>query len=190
VRLLGRSKRARLGEAVRASCRPLLHEMGFRHPRRHDRDRWSGSRLDIFLRWRDVDFDEVRIEWRTANRPSFFIRARSSKYERDADGRPTEYRRQTNPTACSSICRLCGGACAHFGPWQSVNRAMETANRGLVELNQYFLYGTVGPHILACTEHRIGPGLETPGLSEWWRRFGDPALDPESDVALPGREAT
>lgn len=185
MRLLGRSKRVRLGEAVRASCRSMLYQMGFRNPRKHDRDRWGGSRLDIFIRWRDVDFDEVRIEWRTANRPSFFIRTVSSKFERDEEGRPTEIRRQTYASACASICWWCGGACSHFGPWQSVRRAVETANRGLVELNNYFLTGIVGPHILVGSERRIGPGLETPGLSEWWRRFGDPALDPESDVVPP-----
>jgi hypothetical protein len=181
--LFGKSKRVRLGEAVRASCRPLLYEMGFRNPRKHDRDRWSGTRLDIFLRWRGPDYDEVRIEWRTLNRPSFFIHGMSSKFERDSEGRPTEFRRLTYPGACSSVCRLCGNACVHFGPLQSVRRAVETANRGLQELNEYFLDGTVGPHISTYTEVRVGPGISPPGLSDWSRRFGDPALDPESDVA-------
>ena len=174
-----------MGEAVRASCRPLLKQMGFRNPRKHDQDRWSGSRLDTFLRWRGVDFDEVRIEWRTANRPSFFIHAVSSKFERDDDNRPTAIRRQSYVSACAWICRWCGGMCLHFGPWQSVSRSVEMANRSLMELDEYFLHGIVGAHLSIGSEVRIGPGLETRGVSDWWRRFGDPALDPESDVATP-----
>lgn len=183
--LFGKSKRVRMGEAVRATCRPLLYEMGFRNPRKHDRERWSGSRLDIFLRWRGVDYDEIEIRWRSANRPAFFIHAVSSKFQRDREGEPTSVRIQTNLSACVSICRLCGGACAYFGPWQSVRRAVQTATRGLTELNDYFLKGTIGPHLSMGAERRIGPGLATPGLSEWWRRFGDPKLDPESDVTPP-----
>jgi len=56
-------------------------------------------------------------------------------------------------------------------------------NRGLLELNDYFLRGTVGPHILATDEIRLERGVPVRGMSDWGRRFGDPALDPESDLS-------
>lgn len=86
MRLFGKSKRVRMGEAFRATCRPLLYELGFRNPRRRDPDRWHGSRLDFFLRWRGVDYDEVRIDWWTVNRLRFEIQLMASTYERDAEG--------------------------------------------------------------------------------------------------------
>jgi hypothetical protein len=108
MRLFGKSKRVRMGEAYRATCRPLLYELGFRNPRRHDRDRWNGSRLDVFLRWRGVDYDEVRIYWWTLNRPRFRIHLMASTYERDAEGRPTRFRWVIQASASSWVLRRRG----------------------------------------------------------------------------------
>jgi hypothetical protein len=167
----------------------LLYELGFRNPRRRDPDRWSGTRLDIFLRWRGVDYDEIRIYWWTVNRPRFRIDLMASTYERDAEGCPTEFRWVTQAGANSWVLKRAGRPwmMGDFGPWSSPRATAEMAARRLREANDFLLTGEMGPHI-AGRRIRLGPGLDPPEIPLWWRRFGDPALDPESDVARPGEE--
>lgn len=76
-----------------------------------------------------------------------------------------------------------------FGPWRSSRATAEMAARRLQEANEFFLTGQMGPHITG-RRIRLGPGLDPREIPPWWRRFGDPALDPESDVAQPEGEAS
>lgn len=184
--LFGKSKRVRMGEAMRGTCRPLMHELGFRNPRRSDPERWGGSRLDVFLRWRGVDYDEVHIDWWRFNRPRFRIRLMTSAYERDEAGSPTQYRWVTKGAVYPRVVIRNGElkSAREFGPWSSPRRTAEIAVLRLREANHFFLTGELSPHI---TSHRtrLGPDLDPRSISPWWRRFGDPALDPESDVSPP-----
>jgi hypothetical protein len=185
--VIGKSKRARLGEAVRSTCRPLLYELGFRNPRKHDRDRWGrGTRLDVFLRWRGVDLDEIEFDWAGWNRPSFRIPFSSHKFERNSEGCPTEFRSRTTGSVCVQKLFDDWAHFEWFGPWRSPRSAAKLASVGLLELDAYFLHGLVGPHVSLGVTARMGPGLNPPPIPPWWRRFGDPALDPERDVAQPG----
>jgi hypothetical protein len=138
--------------------------------------------LDVFLRWRGVDLDEIRFDWARWNRPSFRIFFRSYKFERDLNGNPTEFRSRTSGQVC--VRKLLGewGYFEWFGPWRSPRRAAELARKGLGELDAFFLNGAVGPHVSLGVSARIGPGLDPPQVPPWWRRFGDPTTDPESDI--------
>lgn len=170
-----------MGKAVRETCRPLLYELGFRHPRVYDRDRWYATRRDVFLLWRGVDLNQIQIKWARWNRPAFRISFQKWRFERDVDGKPTEFRWSTTGAVCVRK-RGKRSYIEWFGPWQSIQRAVELASTGLLELDGYFVHGVVGPHVWVGISTRIGPGLDPPQIPPWWRRFGDPALDPESDV--------
>src|SRR4051812_29281208 len=139
MRLFGKSKRARMGEAFRAVCRPLLYELGFRNPRRPDPGRWPAARLDVFLRWRGVEYDEVRIYWYRVNRPRFRIHLMASTYERDAEGHPTHFRWITEAEANSWVLRRRGQPwmLGDFGPWSSPRAIAEMAGRRIQEANEF-----------------------------------------------------
>ena len=76
-----KSRRVRMAEAVRKEATAALVELGFRNPKKADPSRWADGRLNVFLRWRGADFDEVRFDWDQNNRAMFRVSFNCSRVE-------------------------------------------------------------------------------------------------------------
>jgi hypothetical protein len=162
------SKRERLAAAVRNECLPLLFEMGFRNPKKADRDRWEASRPFVFGRWRGHDYDHVEIRWDLYGRPKFWIGFLARRFEppKEAGGAPT-WRLLSGDIYTWRI-GLWGGrvvAGQTFGNG-SISRSIEMAKRRLEEVNEFLLSGVARPH--------IGVWIDLPGYVPGSDPVGEP----------------
>jgi hypothetical protein len=147
-----KSKRVRMSEAFRKNCDPILFSQGYRNPVRHDRDRWHTTRRNVFLRWRDEHYDEVYISWGDWGAPYFYLEFRTTQVSRMRPlGSPS-------PTPRLFHCRLFAWNVSwlsgwinmfgeRFGPFMSVNRAIELAGARLIDLEEFLRTGEVTKHI-------------------------------------------
>jgi hypothetical protein len=135
---------------VRTECLPLLFELGFRNPRRADRDRWEATRPFVFGRWRGRDYDHVEMRWDLYGRPKFWISflGRRPQPSEEAGGPPTSHIFSGDVwTWRLSLWGERYMAGQTFGPWSSVSRTTQLVNARLREVDQFFLTRRPGPHV-------------------------------------------
>lgn len=167
-----KSRRVRMAEAVRKEATAALVELGFRNPKKADPSRWADGRLNVFLRWRGADFDEVRFDWDQNNRAMFRVSFNCSRVE--ASGAEADRAKvlvwfgNLNP----------GGMSGFFGPWRSINGVVKLLRRRLQTLDAYFHDGVVRRNVRSDPPHILEIDDWTPTLHE-----DDPWRDPEFESA-------
>ena len=175
----GKSRRVRLAEAIRRECDPLMFSFGFRHPKNWTWERWGTSRRNVYLRWRDGDYDEVTLMWGRFGKPWFridyFMSRLTPPHPKGALARRTcQGRMYAWPRG--QIVPLCQDK---FGPWRSIGDTAVLTKQCLAELNAFMLNEVVGIHMWGVPpSRRVSPG------ELWYSRFeydGNPMLDEEHD---------
>jgi hypothetical protein len=168
-----------MAEAIRRECDPLMFSFGFRHPKNWTWERWGTSRRNVYLRWRDGDYDEVTLMWGRFGKPWFRMHYFIS--------------RLTPPHPSDALVRRIGGGIMHawergrflpfskdkFGPWRSIEDVAAITKQCLIEINHFMVDERVGAHIWVAPHwRRVGPGEH--GYSTL-KYEGNPMLDDERD---------
>jgi hypothetical protein len=183
-----KSRRVRMAEAIRRECDPFAFSLGFRHPRKGDWNRWLTTRRNVYIRWRGMDFDEVVFNWGRWGAAFFRMhvaRSRADPAPYPPDGIPRTESGGLVYAWAGPIAPICRDK---FGPWRTVESVVALTNQCFAELDGWLRDDIVGPHLHVGGAKRI---TATEGwLHPLYRTWGDPFLDPESDIARSESEAT
>lgn len=175
----GKSRRVRMAEAIRRECDPFALSLGFRHPRKANWNRWLTSRRNVYLRWREGNYDEVLFRWGRWGAPWFRAEFERSRLDPPSNPGGGVSRVVTSGVAYAWTGRLAPLCRDKFGPWRTVAETVELTNRCFLELDSWFKDDLEGPHLVMMSDRRITP---TEGSSHSvYRTWGDPMLDPERE---------
>jgi hypothetical protein len=167
-----------MAEAIRRECDPLMYSFGFRHPRHWSWERWPTTRRNVYIRWRDGDYDEVLLIWGHFGRPWFTMEFFMS--------------RLTPPHPPGALIRRTGGSVMYawdrfrrappcrdkFGPWRSILATVAVTKQCLTELNAFMLEERPSAYIGFPHWRRVGPGEYAYSTL---KHHGNPMLDDERD---------
>jgi hypothetical protein len=170
-----------MAEAVRRECAPVAFDLGFRHPRKGDWNRWLTTRRNVYIRWRGDAYDEVVLTWARFGRCRFTVDTHTSTVlDRlgDPEGPVREVRGASIGAAASLLLPPFFG---EFGLFRPIPSVVALFNQCLVELDRWFRDGVAGPHIVPGIVYRVSPKSGPGWLTAEGRTWGDPRRDPERD---------
>jgi hypothetical protein len=176
-----KTKRVLFADAIRRECGPMLFELGFRNPRRLDRDRWRvATRRDVYLRWRGTTFDCLEVSWDRYAIPRCRLYFETSMVEQPSAGGHPAIRSVTPGNLRARSWSVAWISPDYFGRWwHSVDQDLAEIKCSLLAWEAFLQSGTVDWRVWVAPSRRIG--FEGDGTSPGWRMRGDPWLDPESD---------